>query len=64
MNQNDFSRALKRIDNETSDYYVLGYYSTNPDPLKRTRKIEVKVKREGLNVWSRTSYSLRDPRSR
>jgi VWFA-related protein len=64
VNQNDFSRALKRIDNETSDYYVLGYYSSNPDPLKRTRKIEVKVKREGLNVWSRTSYSLRDPRSR
>ena len=47
VNQNDFDKALKRIDNETSDYYVLGYYSTNPDPLKRTRKIEVKVKQAG-----------------
>ena len=60
VNQNNFDKALKRIDAETSDYYVLGYSSTNPDPLKRTRKIEVKVvNRPGVNVWSRTSYSLR-----
>lgn len=63
VNQNDFTKALKKIDNETSDYYVLGYYSSNPDPLKRTRKIEVKVKKPGLNVWSRTSYSLRQPQA-
>ncbi len=61
VNQNNFEKGLKRIDAETSDYYVVGYYSSNPDPLKRTRKIEVKVKREGLNVWSRTSYTLRQP---
>jgi VWFA-related protein len=64
VNQNDFSKALRKIDNETSDYYVLGYYSTNPDPLKRTRKIEVKVKKPGLNTWSRTSYTLRQPNAR
>ena len=60
VNQNNFDKALKRIDAETSDYYILGYTSSNPDPLKRTRKIEVKVlNRPGVNVWSRTSYSLR-----
>ena len=59
VNQNDFDKALKRIDAETSDYYVLGYYSSNPDPLKRTRRIEIKTARPGANVWSRTSYSLR-----
>ena len=60
VNQNNFDKALKRIDAETSDYYVLGYSSTNPDPLKRTRKIEVKLlNRPGVSVWSRTSYSLR-----
>ena len=58
VNTNDFDRALKRIDNETSDYYVLGYYSKNPEPTRRTRKIEVKVNRPDVNVWSRTSYSL------
>ncbi|MCC7180437.1 MAG: VWA domain-containing protein [Acidobacteria bacterium] len=61
VNQNDFDKALKRIDAETSDYYVLGYYSSNPDPLKRTRKVEVKVNKPGLNVISRTSYTLRQP---
>jgi VWFA-related protein len=59
VNQNDFDKALKRIDAETSDYYVLGYYSSNPDPLRRTRRLEVKTTRPGVNVWSRTSYSLR-----
>jgi VWFA-related protein len=60
VNQNNFDKALKRIDAETSDYYMLGYSSTNPDPLQRTRKIEVKlVNRPGVSVWSRTSYSLR-----
>ena len=59
VNQNDFDKALKRIDAETSDYYVLGFYSSNPDPLRRTRRIEVITKRDGVKVWSRTSYSLR-----
>jgi hypothetical protein len=59
VNQNDFNKALKRIDAETSDYYVIGYYSSNPDPLRRTRKLEVKTTRPNVNVVSRTSYSLR-----
>ena len=61
VNQNDFEKALKRIDAETSDYYMLGYYSTNPDPTRRTRQIEVKTRREGITVWARSSYSLRRP---
>jgi VWFA-related protein len=61
VNQNDFSKALKRIDNETSDYYILGYTTSNPDPLKRSRKIEVKVTRPEMRVISRTSYSLKQP---
>ena len=61
VNQNDFDKALKRIDNETSDYYIVGYYSTNPDPTKRTRKLEIKTTRDRINVWSRSAYSLRPP---
>lgn len=61
VNQNNFDKGLKRIDAETSDYYVVGFYSNNPDPTKKTRKIEVKIKRDDLNVWSRTSYTLRQP---
>jgi len=64
VNQNDFDKALKRIDAETSDYYVLGYYSKNPDPLKKRRQIVVKVTRKGANgqplwVWSRKEYALK-----
>jgi VWFA-related protein len=62
VNQNDFTKALKRIDQETSDYYVVGYYSSNPDPTKKRRTIEVKVNRPGANVWNRTSYTLKSPR--
>jgi VWFA-related protein len=58
VNQNDFDKALKRIDAETSDYYVIGYYSNNPDPTKRNRQMEVKVTREGLNVMHRKAYTL------
>jgi VWFA-related protein len=59
VNQNDLVKGLKRIDSETSDYYMLGYYSTNPDPLRRTRRIEVRVTRPNIDVKHRTSYSLR-----
>jgi VWFA-related protein len=61
VNQNNFDKAIQRIDSETSDYYVLGYYSSNPDPLQRDRRIKVKVNRSGADVWSRTSYSLPSP---
>ena len=59
VNQNDFDKALKRIDAETSDYYVVGYYSNNPDPRKRNRSIEVKVTRPDLNVMHRKAYTLK-----
>lgn len=59
VNQNDFTKALKRIDQETSDYYVVGYYSNNPDPTKKRRQVQVKVNRDGANVWHRTSYNLK-----
>ena len=53
-------QALKRIDAETSDYYVLGYYSSNPDPLKKKRNIEIKVKKAGkYDLRYKTSYTLK-----
>jgi VWFA-related protein len=61
VNQNDFDKALKRIDAETSDYYVIGYYSNNPDTRKRRRQIEVKIDRPNLDVRYRTEYSLKPP---
>jgi len=61
VNDNDFEAAFKRIDAETSDYYVLGYYSSNPDPTKRVRAIEIKVNRPDVTVAARKDYSLKTP---
>jgi VWFA-related protein len=68
VNTNNFTAALKRIDAETSDYYLLGYNSTNPDPLKKRRAIEIKVKptpnrrADRYQLTYKTSYTLK-PRS-
>ena len=59
VNDNDLVGALKRIDAETSDYYILGYYSSNPDPTRRVRQLEVKVDRAGVDVAARRAYSLK-----
>jgi VWFA-related protein len=61
VTSNDFTKAIRRIDAETSDYYVLGYYSSNPDPTIRNRKLEVKATRPNVEIWSRQSYSLKLP---
>jgi VWFA-related protein len=61
VNQNDFGKAIRRIDAEMSDYYVLGYYSKNPDPLRRIRRLEVKVRRQDTNAWFRKEYSMKPP---
>jgi VWFA-related protein len=56
VDRNGFDSALARIDAEASDYYVLAYYSSNPDPLKRQRTINVTVRRPGLEVKHRPGY--------
>jgi VWFA-related protein len=59
VNTNDFVTEFKRIDAETSDYYVLGFYSSNPDPARRTRALAVTVDRPDITVSARKMYSLK-----
>jgi VWFA-related protein len=59
VNTNDFTKALKKVDADTSDYYVIGYYSNNPDILKRRRAVDIRLKRPGLSVNFRKEYVLR-----
>jgi len=59
VNTNDFGGELKRIDADTSDYYVLGFYSSNPDPAKRTRTLDVTVDRPNVSINARPAYSLK-----
>jgi VWFA-related protein len=45
---NDFKRYFQRIDNEMSDYYMIGYVSNNPDPMKIRRNVRIRITRPGL----------------
>jgi VWFA-related protein len=44
---NDFKKGLQAVDNDMSDYYMVGWESNNPDPLKVRRRVEIKVTRAG-----------------
>ena len=57
VNHNDFSDAFSRVVKDSSSYYVLGYYPKNDRRDGRFRKIEVKVKRPGVEVRSRRGYT-------
>ena len=62
---NDFKGYFQRIDNEMSDYYMIGYISSNPDPLKVRRQIEIKITRPGLEADTyRSEYTLDRSRRR
>ncbi len=45
---NDLEGGLRRIDAETSDFYRIGYTSSNPDPTHIRRFIRIEVTRPGL----------------
>lgn len=60
VNTNDFRGFFQRVDADFSDYYEIGYTSSDVDPTHRTRKIEIKTVRPGLRViQQRDSYSLK-----
>ena len=55
-NSNDFAGSFRRMVNETSEYYLLGFESTNNQYNGRYVRLEVKTKRPGLTVRSRSGY--------
>lgn len=56
VNRNDLNGAFDRIVAENSSYYMLGFYSTNDRRSGRYRKLEVRVKGDGLRVRNRSGY--------
>jgi VWFA-related protein len=53
---NDFGEAFDRVRRDLSAYYLLGYSSTNATKDGRFRRIQVRVKRDGLRVEARAGY--------
>jgi len=53
---NDFGEAFARVQRDMSAYYLLGYSSTNPTKDGRFRRIQVRVKRDGMRVEARAGY--------
>jgi VWFA-related protein len=56
LNNNDLDIGLKRIANDLSSYYLLGYYSTNGKLDGKFHSIKVRVKRPGVDVRARRGY--------
>jgi len=54
----ELARAFDRVRNETSNYYMIGYYAVNEARDGKFRKIEVRVKRPGLRVDARKGYTV------
>ncbi len=56
LNNNDLDTGMKRISDDLSSYYLLGYYSTNGKLDGRFHEIKVRVKRPGVDVRARKGY--------
>jgi VWFA-related protein len=56
VNSNDLDKGLRRIADDLTSYYLLGYYSTNTRLDGGFRKITVRVKRPGVQVRARRGY--------
>jgi VWFA-related protein len=56
LNNNDLDAGLRRISDDLSSYYLLGYYSSNGKLDGRFHNIRVRVKRPGIDVRARKGY--------
>ena len=56
MNSNDLDSGLRRIADDLSTYYLIGYYSSNAKLDGKYRSITVRVKRAGVSVRARRGY--------
>src|SRR3989441_2884900 len=55
VSTNDLARGLRRMADDLSSYYLLGYYSTGKLDGK-FHSITVRVKRQGVQVRARRGY--------
>lgn len=56
VDHNNLDRGLRRIADDLTSYYLLGYYSTNTKLDGRYRRVTVKVRQPGVEVRARRGY--------
>ncbi len=56
VNNNDIAGAFRRLVEENSSYYLLGYYPSNDRRDGRLRRIDVRIGKPGLSVRARRGY--------
>jgi VWFA-related protein len=56
VNSNDLDSGLRRIADDLTSYYLLGYYTSNAKLDGGYRRITVRVKRPGVSVRARRGY--------
>jgi VWFA-related protein len=56
LDSNDFSQVFRRVQEDTSAYYLLGYHSSNPVRDGRFRRITVRINRPDLKLVYRRGY--------
>jgi VWFA-related protein len=56
IGSNNLDEGLKRIADDLTSYYLLGYYSTNPRLDGRFRALKVRVRQPGVEVRARPGY--------
>jgi VWFA-related protein len=60
-NTNNYDAELDKLDQQLSNYYILGFQSNNPKHDGQFRKLEVKTDRKGVTLKYRKSYLDRRP---
>ncbi len=56
VDTNDLDKGIRRVVDDLTSYYLLGYYSTNTKLDGKFRKLTVRVKRPNVDVRARHGY--------
>jgi VWFA-related protein len=56
FDSNDFAPAFAQVQRDTSDYYAIGFHSSNPARDGKYRKLTIKINRPGVKLEYRPGY--------